>query len=205
MKNVDREKIDWEKVQGLLPVIVQETITGLVLMLGYMNQEALVKTMQTDKVWFYSRTKERLWMKGEMSGNILQVLTMTLDCDKDTLLVEVFPKGKTCHLGNKTCFGGTPKKNVIEELFSTIVSRKQSLPQKSYTQSLFSAGLDKISLKVAEESLEVIQAAQKQTQERLIEESVDLLYHLFVLLVEKNVNLQQIEAEIEKRSKEKRS
>ncbi len=201
MEKVNIEKINWEKVQSLIPAIIQDSSTGSVLMLGYMNREALTKTMQTRRVWFYSRTKRRLWMKGETSGNTLKVLDMVLDCDNDTLLIEALPQGKTCHLGNMTCFSDVPRKSPIENVFSIIVSRKQDLPQGSYTTSLFNAGLDKISLKVAEEAMEVIHAAQKQTRERLIEEMVDLWYHLFVLLVEKKVTLEQIEAEIKKRNK----
>ena len=152
-------------------------------MLGYMNQEALIKTTQTDLVWFYSRTKKRLWMKGEKSKNTLRVLDIKLDCDNDALLIKVLPQGPTCHTGDITCFSEIPKNDPLKDLFSVILNRKQKLPKESYTTSLFNAGLDKISLKVAEESLEVIQAAQKETRKRLTEEVVDLLYHLFVLLV----------------------
>ena len=201
MKKIIVKKINWEKVEGLVPAIIQDSSTGLVLMLGYMNQEALTKTMKTGFVWFYSRTKKRLWMKGETSQNTLKVLDIKLDCDNDTLLIKALPKGPICHTGDMTCFSEIPKSDLIRDLFSTIISRKQKLPKGSYTTSLFKAGLDKISLKVAEESLEVIHAAQKQTQKRLIEETADLLYHLFVLLAEKNVSLEQVESEIKKRSK----
>ena len=195
------KKINWEKVNGLVPAIIQDSSSGLVLMLGYMNKEALAKTMQTGLVWFYSRTKKRLWMKGETSKNTLNVLDIKLDCDNDTLLIKALPKGPICHTGDMTCFSEIPKSDSIRDLFATIIDRKKQLPKNSYTTSLFKAGLDKISLKVAEESLEVVHAAQKQTQKRLIEETTDLLYHLFVLLAEKSISLEQVESEIKKRSK----
>ena len=201
MKKINIKKINWEKGDGLIPAIIQNSSTGLVLMLGYMNQEALKKTLQTGFVWFYSRTKKRLWMKGEVSKNTLTVINIKPDCDNDTLLIKVLPQGPTCHTGDTTCFKEEPKDYSFKELFATISLRKIKLPKKSYTTSLFKAGLDKISLKVAEESLEVIHAAQKETKQRVVEETVDLLYHLFVLLVEKEVALDEIEAEIKKRSK----
>ncbi|HEV7423896.1 MAG TPA: bifunctional phosphoribosyl-AMP cyclohydrolase/phosphoribosyl-ATP diphosphatase HisIE [Candidatus Paceibacterota bacterium] len=201
MKKLNIKKINWNKVDGLVPAIIQDSSTGLVLMLGYMNKEALAKTMKTGFVWFYSRTKKRLWMKGEKSKNNLKVLDIRLDCDNDTLLIKALARGPICHTGDTTCFSEIPKNDSVRDLFTMIMNRKQKLPKKSYTTSLFKGGLDKISLKVAEESLEVIHAAQKQTHKRLTEESVDLLYHLFVLLAEKNVTLEQVESEITKRSK----
>lgn len=194
-------KIDWKKVSGLVPVIVQDASNGAVLMLGYMNKEALEKTVSSGFVWFYSRTKERLWMKGEESENTLKVKDILLDCDGDTLLVKAIPNGPTCHTGKDTCFGETIDGGSLQKLFSTIASRKKNLPADSYTASLFKAGLDKIALKVAEESLEVVHAAQKETKERLTEESVDLIYHLFVLLAEKGINLNDIEKEIIRRKR----
>src|SRR3989338_1312932 len=201
MKKINIKKINWEKVNGLVPAIIQDPSTGLVLMLGYLNQEALTKTMKTGFVWFYSRTRKKLWMKGETSQNTLKVLDIKLDCDNDTLLIKAVPQGPICHTGDLTCFSEVANNNSIKDLFSTIAGRKKKLPKNSYTTSLFKAGLDKISLKVAEESLEVIHAAQKQSQKRLVEETVDLLYHLFVLLADKNVTLEQVESEIKKRSK----
>ncbi|MFA5750787.1 MAG: bifunctional phosphoribosyl-AMP cyclohydrolase/phosphoribosyl-ATP diphosphatase HisIE [Candidatus Paceibacterota bacterium] len=201
MKKINTKKINWEKVNGLIPAVIQDFSTGLVLMLGYMNQEALTKTMKNGFVWFYSRTRKKLWMKGETSGNTLKVLDIKLDCDNDTLLIKALPKGHVCHTGELTCFFETPTNNPIRDLFTTIISRKNKLPKGSYTTSLFKAGLDKISLKVAEESLEVVHAAQKQTQKRLVEEAVDLFYHLFVLLAEKEITLEQVESEIKKRQK----
>ena len=194
MKKINIKKINWEKVNGLVPAIIQDPSTGLVLMLGYLNQEALTKTMKTGFVWFYSRTRKKLWMKGETSQNTLKVLDIKLDCDNDTLLIKAVPQGPICHTGDLTCFSEVANNNSIKDLFSTIAGRKEKLPKGSYTISLFKAGLDKISLKVAEESLEVIHAAQKQSQKRLVEETVDLLYHLFVLLADKNVTLEQVES-----------
>jgi phosphoribosyl-ATP pyrophosphohydrolase/phosphoribosyl-AMP cyclohydrolase len=195
------EKIDWKKSNGLVPAIIQDADTGAVLMLGYMNKESLNKTLATKRVWFYSRTKKRLWMKGEKSKNILSVLDIKLDCDDDSLLIKVEPAGPTCHTGDYSCFreDKITAKSELSELFKIIQNRKAKMPEKSYTASLFKEGLDKMSLKVAEESLEVIHAAQKQTKKRLVEETVDLLYHLFVLLAAKKINLSEVEDEIKKR------
>ena len=201
MKKIDIKKINWEKGNGLVPAIIQNSSTGLVQMFGYMNKDALKKTIETDVVWFYSRTKKRLWMKGELSKNTLTVINIKPDCDNDTLLIKVLPQGPTCHTGDTTCFKEESENYSFKELFDTISDRKVKLPQKSYTTTLFKAGLDKISLKVAEESLEVIHAAQKETKQRVIEETVDLLYHIFVLLAEKEIALEDVETEIKKRSK----
>ncbi len=201
-KNISNKianQINWKKVVGLVPAVIQDASNGLVLMLGYMNKEALEKTVSTSFVWFYSRTKKRLWMKGEESGNTLKVKDILLDCDGDTLLVKAIPNGPTCHTGKGTCFGETADIGSLQKLFATITSRKKNLPADSYTTSLFKAGLDKIALKVAEESLEVVHAAQKETPQRLAEESADLIYHLFVLLAEKGLDLNDIEKEIVRR------
>src|SRR3989338_693126 len=201
MKKENIKKINWVKVNDLVPAIVQDLSTGLVLMLGYMNQEALTKTISSGFVWFYSRTKKRLWMKGETSNNTLKVQDIKLDCDNDTLLIKALSQGPICHTGDLTCFSETPTNSPIRDLFTTIISRKKKLPKGSYTTSLFKAGLDKISLKVAEESLEVVHAAQKQTRARLVQEAVDLFFHLFVFLAEKSITLEQVESEIKKHSK----
>jgi len=201
MKKISATKINWKKNNGLIPAIVQDSANGLVLMLGYMNEEAFKKTIQTSFIWFYSRTRKKLWMKGEESKNTLRVADIKLDCDSDTILIKAIPSGPTCHTGDITCFKETPKRNVIEDLAKRILDRKNKLPKNSYTTSLFKSGLDRMSLKVAEESLEVIHAAQKETKKRLIEETTDLLYHLLVLLAEKNVSLEEVETEIKKRNK----
>ncbi len=197
------KKPNWKKMEGLIPAIIQDEDTGAVLMLGYMNENALKKTLSTKKVWFYSRSKKRLWMKGEESGNILKFFDVKLDCDGDVLLIRARPTGPVCHTGDDTCFE-LKSPITIQKLFRTITERKKEMPKGSYTTSLFKAGLDKISLKVGEESMEVIHAAQKQTRERLVEESVDLLYHLFVLLAEKKISLSDVESEIQKRAQPKR-
>ena len=192
-------KINWKKINGLVPVIIQDASDGVVLMLGYMDKEALAKTEKTKLVWFYSRTKKRLWKKGETSGNTLRVKDMKRDCDSDALLVRVSPTGPVCHTGDMSCFKQEAFGREIQKLFATIEERRKELPAKSYTTSLFKAGIDKIALKVSEESLEVIQAATKETKQRLTEETVDLLYHLFVLLVERKISLEAVLGEVAKR------
>ncbi len=193
------KKIDWKKVEGFVPAVIQSIVDGKVLMLGYMDKDALKRTLRTKKVWFYSRTKKRLWMKGESSGNILKFVSIDLDCDGDTLLVQVVPKGPTCHLGAVSCFGDETYGNALSELYAVIEKRKKDMPKGSYTVSLFKKGVDKICAKIVEESGEVIKAAQKESKKRLVEESVDLLYHLFVLDSYKGVDLEEIIAEIIKR------
>lgn len=193
--------IDWQKTGGLIPAIIQNAATGQVIMLGYMNNEALQKTLATKKVWFYSRTKKRLWMKGETSKNVLKVVDVMADCDNDTLLIKAEPTGPICHTGSNTCFKNDSASNltIIAELFELIKKRKVERPKGSYTASLFDKGIDKIGEKIYEEAAEVVRAAKKETKKRLIEESVDLLYHLFVLLVDQNVNLENIAKEFKRR------
>lgn len=198
-KELVRE-MNWEKVGGLVPAIIQDTENGLVLMLGYMDEEALRRTLDTGFVWFYSRTRKTLWKKGETSGNVLSVEDIRVDCDNDTVLVKARPTGPVCHTGDTTCFKEEATRNELSLLFGVLEQRKRDLPKGSYTTKLFEAGLDRIALKVAEESLEVIQAATKETRERTIEETADLLYHLFVLLIEKNVTLADVEKELQNRA-----
>lgn len=189
----------WEK-NNLIPAIVQDNNTGQVLMLAYMNRKALRKTMKTKRVWFYSRSRKRLWMKGEESGNQLSVVNMQADCDGDTLLVTVNPTGPTCHTGCVSCFGDVGKQeDALIDLFKVIQGRKNAMPRGSYTATLLKAGLDRICIKIAEESGEVIKAATKENTKRLIEESVDLLYHLFVLLAAKEVDYSKLMREVGKR------
>ncbi|HBU07425.1 MAG TPA: bifunctional phosphoribosyl-AMP cyclohydrolase/phosphoribosyl-ATP diphosphatase [Candidatus Magasanikbacteria bacterium] len=187
----------------LIPTIIQDESTDVVLMLGYMNDESLKKTKKTKKVWFYSRSKKRLWLKGETSKNYLFVKSIDFDCDKDTILIKVKPAGPTCHTGNYSCFKKKPEINPLVELFSTIEDRKKNLPKNSYTTSLFKGGINKIIGKVMEETTEVINASIRETKKRLIEETVDLLYHLFVLLSKKNIKLEDVFKEIEKRRNKK--
>ncbi|MBU0577503.1 bifunctional phosphoribosyl-AMP cyclohydrolase/phosphoribosyl-ATP diphosphatase HisIE [Patescibacteria group bacterium] len=198
MKNLV-SKINWQKIDGLIPAVIQNDKTSQVLMLAYMNQESLKKTIKTKKVCFYSRTKKRLWMKGEESGNCLSLINIRLDCDQDALLISVDPKGPTCHTGEVSCFGEIDRENVLTNLYNLIAERKKNLPQNSYTASLFKEGLGKICEKVEEESEEVIRAAKKESKKRVIEESADVLYHLFILMAEKDVSLLDVENELIKR------
>lgn len=194
-------KIDWKKCEDLVPAIIQDVNNGLVLMLGFMNREALTRTLKTKKVWFYSRSKKRLWMKGEVSGNILKFVSANSDCDSDTILLKANPTGPTCHNGTQSCFEENGVSNVFDELFEVISDRRKKMSAESYTAFLFKKGLNKICAKVKEESGEVIKAATCESQKRLIEESVDVLYHLFVLLVKKNVTLVKLKAEMKRRRK----
>ena len=193
--------INWEKTGGLVPAIIQNAATGQVIMLGFMNQQALRKTMTTQKVWFYSRTKKRLWMKGETSKNILKVVNVMIDCDNDTVLVKAQPSGVMCHTGGRTCFRNDtlPELGVIIELFELIKKRKLDRPKGSYTSSLLDNGLGAICEKIYEEAAEVVCAAKKETTKRLVEESVDLLYHLLVLLVDQNIEIQDLVNEFKRR------
>ena len=200
MKNL-LKKIDWKKGNGLVPAVIVDARTSVVLMVGFVNKESLAKTIQTGIVWFYSRTKRRLWQKGETSGNTLRVMNIKLDCDNDALLIKVIPAGHVCHRGGMSCFKEEAFGNEIQKLFSTIEKRKNNPSKGSYTTKLFKAGLYRIALKVSEESLEVIQAATKETKGRVVEEAVDLFYHLFVLFAAKKISLKEIEKEIRKREK----
>ena len=197
-----KKVIQWNKGNGLIPAIIQDTDTGQVLMLAYMNRQALAKTLKTKKVWFYSRSKKRLWMKGEESKNSLSVVSCQSDCDGDALLVRVNPTGPTCHAGQISCFGDTGKlDNTIIDLYKIVEGRKNEMPNGSYTVSLFKAGLDRICTKVAEESGEVIKAATKESNKRLTEESVDLIYHLFVLLAQRGLRVDNLLKEFKVRMK----
>ncbi len=187
-------KIDFEKMGGLVPTIVQDAETKRVLMLGYMNEEAYQKTLYDGLVTFWSRSKERLWQKGEISGNRLELVEMKADCDEDALLVLVKPKGPTCHTGEKSCFG--LEGFCLIDLFKLLKRRKVEMPKDSYTAELLKGGLEKITGKVEEESEEVVRAAKTEGKQRLIEESCDLIYHLFVLLVDKDVDLGDLEKEL---------
>ncbi|MDP3976015.1 MAG: bifunctional phosphoribosyl-AMP cyclohydrolase/phosphoribosyl-ATP diphosphatase HisIE [bacterium] len=197
MKNFSNQ-LDFKKGSGLIPAVIQDSVTKQVLMLGFMNEESLEKTMETKKVCFFSRSKDRLWMKGEESGNELIVLDVKMDCDNDSLLILVRPKGPTCHSGDVSCFGEA-EKDGCADLFQVISGRKSALSSGSYTTSLFQDGLEKICGKVEEESEEVVRAARSETKIRLTEEAVDLLYHLFVLLVQRDISWSSVLAEMKKR------
>ena len=191
--------IDFNKNGGLVPVIIQHYQTLEVLMLGYMNQEAWDKTQQEKRITFYSRSKRRLWTKGESSGNFLELLSWHLDCDQDTLLLKVNPIGPTCHTGSRSCFQTEYNQNFLFQL-EQIVQERYTHPQAgSYVDSLRKKGLGKISQKVGEEAVETVIAALSETETDFINESSDLLFHLLVLLREKDISLQQIAQNLESR------
>lgn len=194
-------ELNFEKGNGLIPAIVQDSETGVVLMLGYMNEDALKRTFDTKKVWFYSRSKRRLWMKGETTGNILELIDIKTDCDNDALLIRALPHGPTCHTGSMSCFTETTPTDMLSELYAVIAERKRTMPAGSYTVELCREGLGKICEKVQEESEELIHAAQKESRQRIIEESVDVLYHLFVLLVQQSVRFSDLIGEVKRRRK----
>ena len=194
--------IDFDKMGGLVPAIIQDAVTKNVLMLGFMNVEAYQKTIDTKKVTFWSRTRNCLWTKGETSGNYLNLVDIKLDCDNDTLLVKVHPQGPTCHLGTDTCWGEDNSLNPIlflSELQSFIEKRHQEMPENSYTTSLFKKGVNKMAQKVGEEATETIIEATNGTNEQLVYESSDLLYHLIVMLTAKGLSIEDVASELIKR------
>ena len=193
--------LDWAKVDNLMPVIVQNRTSGKVLMLGYVNQESLAATLESGKMTFFSRTKQRLWCKGEESGNFLNVIEISTDCDNDTLLAIVEPVGPTCHLGTESCFKGKqqPALTFIADLEKVIAGRKGADPKSSYTASLYARGTKRISQKVGEEGVEVALAAMAQDMDELTCESADLLYHLTVLLQNEGLSLADIAAKLQER------
>lgn len=194
-------ELDFEKMNGLIPAIIQENYTQKVLMLGFMNKEAYEKTMETGKVTFFSRTKNRLWTKGEESGNFLHVVSVKADCDNDTLLIMVHPEGPVCHKGTDTCWGDKNEQDImfLKELQDFIDRRRQEMPEKSYTTSLFNSGVNKMAQKVGEEAVETILEACNGTDERLIYEGADLLYHLIVLLTYKGYRIEDLARELKER------
>ncbi|OBW93047.1 bifunctional phosphoribosyl-AMP cyclohydrolase/phosphoribosyl-ATP diphosphatase HisIE [Gallibacterium salpingitidis] len=198
------EQIDWKKVDGLLPVIVQNADTCEVLMLGYMNQEALTKTLAEKKVTFFSRTKQRLWTKGETSGHFLNVVDYTLDCDRDTLLILVNPIGETCHEGTDSCFSPiseNPNWIFFSKLEKLLNARKDADPSSSYTASLYARGTKRIAQKVGEEGVETALAATVRDREETICEAADLAYHLTVLLQDANLTWADVINKLKERHK----
>lgn len=194
-------ELDFEKMNGLIPAIIQDNYTQKVLMLGFMNKEAYEKTMETGKVTFFSRTKNRLWTKGEESGNFLHVVSVKADCDNDTLLIMVHPEGPVCHKGTDTCWGDKNEQDImfLKELQDFIDRRRQEMPEKSYTTSLFNSVVNKMAQKVGEEAVETILEACNGTDERLIYEGADLLYHLIVLLTYKGYRIEDLARELKER------
>ncbi len=196
--------IDWRKSEGLVPAIIQHHVTGAVLMLGYMNPEALQATLERGRVVFFSRTRPQLWEKGETSGHFLEALSIRLDCDNDTLLVAARPNGPVCHTGAATCFGDEPgsdaeRLSFLGELERVIAQRIAENPEGSYTARLFASGPRRIAQKVGEEGVEVALAAVTEPDPQLIGESADLLYHLLVLLKSRGLPLQHLVAELRQR------
>ena len=191
-------KLDFEKMGGLVPAIIQDANTNKVLMLGFMNEEAYEKTKETGKVTFFSRTRNCLWMKGETSGNTLQVVSMAADCDNDTLLIKAIPAGPDCHTGADTCFneenepGEMTSTEFLVYLEDVIADRRNNPQEGSYTNHLFSRGLNKIAQKVGEEAVELIIASKDDNKELFLGEAADLMYHFLVLLAQKDTKLAEV-------------
>lgn len=197
-------KLDFDKMNGLVPAIIQDNYTQKVLMLGFMNEEAYNKTVETGKVTLFSRTKNRLWTKGEESGNFLHVVSIAADCDNDTLLIKANPAGPVCHTGADTCWGEKNEQDImfLKELQDFIDKRHEEMPEKSYTTSLFKSGVNKMAQKVGEEAVETVIEACNGTDERLIYEGADLLYHLIVLLTSKGYRIEDLARELKERHSE---
>lgn len=195
-------KIDFEKMGGLVPAIIQDAVTQKVLMLGFMNEEAYQKTLDTKHVTFWSRKRNTLWTKGETSGNFLNLVDIKVDCDNDTLLIQAHPDGPTCHTGTDTCWGEENHANpllFLTELQDFINRRKEEMPEGSYTTKLFKEGINKIAQKVGEEALETVIEATNGTSDHLVYEASDLLYHLLVMLTEKGLRIEEVAQELQKR------
>jgi len=209
MSNIDPDRIDWDKLDGLVPAIVQHAVNGNVLMLGFMNREALAATLERGRVVFFSRTRQRLWEKGETSGNVLVVMGMRLDCDADTLLISAQPSGPVCHTGTATCFGDEPlaaatRLGFLCELERLIDRRVADGAQGSYTAGLYAQGTRRIAQKVGEEGVEAALAAVAGTDAELIGECADLLYHLLVLLRARSLRLAAVIEELDRRHQQRR-
>lgn len=196
--------LDFNKLGGLIPAIVQDAQTNIVLMLGFMNKDAYQKTIETKKVTFFSRTKQRLWTKGETSGNFLNVVNILVDCDNDTLLIKANPMGPACHTGTETCFGESNKDGIwfLQYLQDFINRRFIEKPEGSYTTTLFEKGVNRMAQKVGEEAVETVIEATNGTDKDFIYEASDLIYHLIVLLTSKGYSLETLAKELKKRHKE---
>jgi phosphoribosyl-ATP pyrophosphohydrolase/phosphoribosyl-AMP cyclohydrolase len=196
-------KPDFDKLNGLLPAIIQDNTTNKVLMLGFMNKEAFHKTETEKQVTFFSRTKNRLWTKGEESGNFLDVVEIIADCDNDTVLIKVNPRGPVCHTGSDTCFKehNTGVLDFIEYLQNLIDRRKQEMPEGSYTTKLFKAGINKVAQKVGEEAVELVIEAKDNNDDLFLNEAADLMFHLLVLLTAKNHRIEDVIKVLEGRHK----
>lgn len=194
-------ELNFTKLNGLIPAVIQDDSSDKVLMVGFMNEEALNKTVDSGLVTFYSRTRNRLWTKGEESGNFLHVKEIIPDCDQDTLLIKVHPDGPVCHKGQDTCFNEPNSWNVsfLGVLQDLIHQRKINLPEDSYTTKLFKSGINKIAQKVGEEAVELIIEAKDENDELLLNEAADLIYHLLVLLSARNKDIRDVVAVLEER------
>ena len=195
--NLDISKIDFAKGEGLVPAVVQDADTGAVLMLAYMNREALEQTQARKRTVFFSRSKQRLWEKGETTGHSLELVDIALDCDRDTLLVTARPRGPACHNGTATCFGDEPRSaatsiGFLAQLEAIIAQRASDKPDASYTAKLLARGINKVAQKVGEEGVETALAGVNESDQKLVEESADLVYHLLVLLHARGVKLEQV-------------
>lgn len=199
---IDISTLNFSKLNGFIPAIIVDSEADKILMLGFMNEQALKKTIETNKVTFFSRTKNALWTKGETSGNFLFVKDIITDCDNDSIIIYAKPQGPTCHTGNYSCFG-LEKNNLkfLGYLNDLIYQRKKNLPEGSYTTELFKSGSDRIIQKVGEEATEVIIAAKNKSRREIIYESADLLYHLIVMLQDNDINLSDVITELESRHK----
>lgn len=195
--------IDFTKMNGLIPAIVQDAMSGKVLMQGYMNEEALAKTKETGMVTFFSRSKDRLWTKGETSGNFMEVVSIAGDCDGDSILVKAIPSGPVCHTGSDTCWDeeNTSKTGFIDQLRAIIKDRKNNPSDKSYTASLFAKGINKVAQKVGEEAVEIVIEAKDDNKELFLGEAADLLFHYLVLLEAKGYELDEVMEVLIKRHK----
>lgn len=197
------EALAWDKQGGLLPAIVQDADSGRVLMLGYMNREAMRRTLETQQVTFFSRSRQRLWTKGESSGHMLELVVIEADCDGDTLLVQARPRGPTCHLGRESCFAEAPGVaqgvGFLAQLDALVARRERERPSGSYSTSLFEAGVRRIAQKVGEEGVETALAAVGESDEKLLDESADLIFHLLVLLRARGLDLAGVAARLASR------
>lgn len=201
---INIKTIDFQKGNGLVPVIIQDEETKTVLMLGYMDALALEKTIETGLVTFWSRSKERLWTKGEESGNTLKLCSIKSDCDNDSLLITVVPTGPTCHTGSDTCWADTNAYNALslEKLERIILDRKNTHTDESYTSSLFSRGINKVAQKVGEEAIELVIEAKDDNKDLFLNEAADLMYHYLILLVAKGYKLSDVIQVLKSREKQ---
>ncbi|HVO72972.1 MAG TPA: bifunctional phosphoribosyl-AMP cyclohydrolase/phosphoribosyl-ATP diphosphatase HisIE [Ignavibacteriaceae bacterium] len=198
---VNLKELNFSKLNGLIPAAITDKNTGQILMIGFMNKESLEKTIETNLVTFFSRTKNRIWTKGETSGNYLKLSEIKTDCDNDSLLIYAEPQGPTCHTGQYSCFGieKEPSLNFLNKLFDLIKNRKKNLPGNSYTAELFKSGENRIIQKFGEEAVETVIAAKNMDKNEIINEVSDLIYHLFVMLAQEGVEFSDIIGRLEER------